>query len=93
MTIELANDIAVVISGKLSIYRKKSYYQLQVRTMVYDDEAIYHNEFLRLKNKYEKLGYFDPGRKIKTLPKLKKNWPRSFQSLGCLWGFYEDTEL
>lgn len=72
VTIELANDIAVVISGKLSIYRKKSYYQLQVRTMVYDDEAIYHNEFLRLKNKYEKLGYFDPRRKIKTLPKLKK---------------------
>lgn len=71
LEIELANDIAVVISGKLSVYKKKGKYQLQVNSIAYDEEALYHNEYLRLEKKYASQGYFDK-RKLDSLPKIRK---------------------
>lgn len=69
---ELANDIAVVISGKLSVYRIKGYNQIIVRSVEYDEEARYHNEYLRLEKKYRALGYFDERRKLLSLPRIRK---------------------
>lgn len=72
ISIELANDIAVVVSGKLSIYRRQGIYQISVINIDYDEDELYHNEYLRMQTKYEALGYFDPSRKLQFLPSIRR---------------------
>lgn len=67
----LENGKEVIVQGKIGIYPPYGIYQVYVDKIKLRGSGNLHEEFLKLKAKYEKLGYFKPEHK-KTLPKFPK---------------------
>lgn len=61
--IGLQNGLAVEAHGAISIYERDGQYQLYVDTVRLAGEGLLYQEFLRLKNRLETEGLFDPERK------------------------------
>ncbi len=63
---------SLIVSGNIQVYAKQGRYQINVKSVA-EDEASYLNKlFLELKAKLERLGYFDPKRKLPVPKKIKK---------------------
>lgn len=67
----IQNGLAVEAHGSISIYERDGQYQLYVDALRPAGEGLLYQEFMRLKNRLEAEGLFDPDRK-RPLPELPR---------------------
>ncbi len=69
---KVENGLSVVASGKIDVYERDGVYQLYIDNLFLDGVGDLTVRFEKLKEKLEKLGFFDEQRK-KSLPFMPKN--------------------
>jgi len=78
------NGMNVIIRGYLSVYERDGNYQVYVEEMQPDGVGALHLAFEQLKDKLEKEGLFDAGRK-KALPRIPKKIGVVTSATGAAW--------
>jgi exodeoxyribonuclease VII large subunit len=68
----LKNGDKVKAKGKVDVYNKTGQYQLYISEIQLDGIGDLHQQYTKLKRKYQELGYFDEERK-KKIPKVISN--------------------
>ena len=71
LTMRMTEGMAVNAYGEITLYEKTGRYQLNVRQMEPAGEGALYQAYLRLKEKLEKEGLFDPSKKRRIPPFIK----------------------
>jgi exodeoxyribonuclease VII large subunit len=69
LTVSLKDGISLQVHGYIGVYERSGQYQLYADTVLPAGEGFLYQEFLRLKERLETEGLFDPGRK-RLLPSI-----------------------